>query len=49
MVMGRSEIQMGDTFLDYRLRELIARNVIEALDVEKQLRFVQVRRVRKSS
>jgi hypothetical protein len=47
-VMGRSEIQIGDTFLDYRLRALIAHGVIEALDVEKQLRFVQVRRARKN-
>jgi hypothetical protein len=45
-VMGHSQIQITDTFLDYRLRHLIAKGDIEAGDPHQPLRFLQVRRAR---
>ncbi len=45
-VMGQSEFLVGDTFINYRLRELVGRGVIEADDAHKQLRFMKVRRAR---
>lgn len=47
-VMGQSQIQIGDTFLDYRLRNLINKGIIEARNSDKQLRFMQVRRSQSS-
>ena len=45
-VMGYSDLLIGDTFLNYRLRELIAQGMIDALDAETQLQHLQVRRAR---
>jgi len=45
-VMGHSQVQITDTFLDYRLRQLIAKGDIEATDPHQPLRFLQVRRAR---
>lgn len=43
-VMGESIHLIGDTFLDYRLRELIAQGLVEADGTEKALYHMQVRR-----
>ena len=43
-VMGESPYLIGDSFLDYRLRELIARGEIEAVEAEVRLPFLRVRR-----
>jgi Protein of unknown function/Domain of unknown function (DUF1835) len=48
-VMGQSQIQIGDTFLDYRLRVLIANGAVDARHADKQLRFMEVRHRRSSS
>lgn len=48
-VMGRSQIQIGDTFLDYRLRILIENGAVEARHADRQLRFVQIRRAGRES
>jgi hypothetical protein len=43
-VMGHSPVLVGDTFLNYRLRELIAKGIFEAVDADKHLQLMQVRR-----
>jgi hypothetical protein len=48
-VMGQSQVQIGDTFLDYRLRELIDKGAIEARHEDKQLRCMKVRQASKDS
>jgi Protein of unknown function/Domain of unknown function (DUF1835) len=47
-VMGQSQIQIGDTFLDYRLRMLIEAGAVEARHADKRLRFMEVRHVEAS-
>jgi hypothetical protein len=43
-VMGESPHLIGDSFLDYRLRELIAHGAIEADDANARLAAMRVRR-----
>lgn len=43
-VMGRSPYLIGDAFLDYRLRELIAEGIIETRGGDHRLNLMQVRR-----
>lgn len=48
-VMGTSRYLIGDSFLDYRLRVLIAGGEIEADDAALRLRLMRVRRQRLSA
>jgi hypothetical protein len=43
LVMGESPHLIGDAFIDYRLRQLLAAGTIEAVDPDQDLRSLQIR------